>query len=206
MAQVQKRIRDLTEAMTATETDNIMLDGTGMSTSKRITIKNLCTVLMEKLGINRINTDLTKMDGNLQTLNGMYSAKCIATACMSVADSSAKYSAVKIPLNDFRVLGTLLTSFNGGIKIGKGTSTVLVNGNMFFTTASATQQVWIRITKNGIEQAVALDSTTTNFTSCQITNMMINVKEGDLLEIVKINADLDTIRAGGNSYLTVIAY
>lgn len=99
-----------------------------------------------------------------------------------------------------------LTLSDGGIRIGKGISKVLVSANAFFVcTASSSYYLWTAIMKNGVDVSIAIDCVTNSqaFTSNAHSPKLIEVQEGDIIAFRKINSETGTFRAIEDTYLTV---
>ena len=92
----------------------------------------------------------------------------------------------KINLSGSNSFGSQLTATNdGGIKIGAGVSKVLVSGRMLISSSVA-GAYYIRISANSASNTLAWvsytnNSTSASFDSIDVTPLLVNVSEGDVI-------------------------
>ena len=129
----------------------------------------------------------------------------VATAYLANEVSGIKNT--WIPFNAILSNTDKLSLSNNGIKIGKGISNVLVSGNVFLAANSNNSYLWTatkKIASNGnYDIGIAIDNYNTYFASTSHSPHIIDVKEGDIIKILKIDDNDGTIRANANTYLTV---
>lgn len=99
---------------------------------------------------------------------------------------------------------------DGGVRIGKGVSTVAVSGSVYFFTGSnhADGKEAI-ICKNSIENAISTGSTRLNYNYIRVSApySIINVAEGDIIYLCSKNDTTnETVLGNGknNTFLTVV--
>lgn len=110
----------------------------------------------------------------------------------------------KIPLSGIITNSDKLTLSNNGIKIGAGISKILVSGNVFLQSSSTTSYLWTSIRKNTTEISLAIDNYNTYFASTSHSPKLVDVQEGDIIYLWKIDDSGGTLRgANKNTYLTV---
>ena len=110
----------------------------------------------------------------------------------------------KIPLSGIITNSDKLTLSNNGLKIGAGISKILVSGNVFLQSSSNTSYLWTSIRKNTTEISIAIDNYNTYFASTSHSPKLVEVQEGDIIYLWKIDDAGGTLRGGNkNTYLTV---
>lgn len=102
-----------------------------------------------------------------------------------------------------------LTQSSGGVRIGAGVKQVLVSANIFaYSNSNPNGYFWNKIVRKrgsaSYEVATGLAGVTEGrYVSCTITPIPIDVQEGDVIKLCKLNTETTKIRGGGNTYLTV---
>jgi microcystin-dependent protein len=147
--------------------------------------------------INDINDNAVP---NAKTVKS-YASKKVATANLS---NAVTMTIGKISLNVINTSTSLLTLSDGGIKIGKGISKILINANVFGNAkGSNTSYLWIYIKKNQETIAIALNNPTSWYVSTALSSKLIDVAEGDVIWLYKQDDVSTEIRSGANTWLTV---
>lgn len=137
---------------------------------------------------------------NAKTIKN-YASKKVATANLS---SAVTMTIGKISLNVINTSTSLLTLSDGGIKIGKGISKILINANVFGNAkGSNTSYLWIYIKKNQETIAIALNNPSSWYVSTALSSKLIDVAEGDVIWLYKQDDVSTEIRSGANTWLTV---
>ena len=127
--------------------------------------------------------------------------KEVATAYIS---SGIDLQEGMIPLGLINSNTNRLTLLNGYVRIGAGISKVLVSGNVFANAKSDnTGYTWTQIMKNNTAISISISSNTVWFTSTVHSPILVDVQEGDLLLLYKLDSNNSGIRADQNTYLTV---
>lgn len=149
----------------------------------------------EGYSCNYINNELDRIENKIITE--------IATAYLSSEVSDVMEN--KIPLNRIDSNSDKLTLVSNGIRIGAGISKILVSGNVFYLSNTNNSYLWtsIRNQTANKELSVAIDNYNTYFASTSLSPKLIEVSEGDIIILFKIDNSTGTIRAGANTYLTV---
>ena len=97
-----------------------------------------------------------------------------------------------------------LTLSNGGIKIGKGVSKVLVSGQVFMQSSQTGNYLYAAISQNNsYNLAIALSNLNTQFGTATMAPKLAVVSEGDIIYLRGLEARTGTVRGGSNTYLTV---
>lgn len=111
---------------------------------------------------------------------------------------------IVIPLNGYRRIGEKLKLQNNSIIIGSGVSHVRISANVFAVQPSYSQTyTWFSIRKNNVEYAISIASPNSNYTSVVLSEKLIDVSEGDVIDLFKKDGNISTIRGGANTWLTV---
>lgn len=129
----------------------------------------------------------------------------IITLAMSSSKSGNTKNNIKVPFDNYIVIGTKLSLVNNQVKIGKNIKKVMISGACFIDTSNSYGYLWLSIQKNNNWVASNLTAGDTTFKSCSIVSRVIDVKEGDLIGLYIDNTGGTpyTIRSGHNTYLTV---
>lgn len=141
---------------------------------------------------------------NAPSLNAVeqYTKKEIATAYLN--DGITAPSDAKITMNRINSNSSRLTLSSGGIRIGTGISQILVSGNVFLNANANNSYLLTRIQKaSGEEISLAIDNYNTYFASTSHSPRLVDVQEGDILYIKKLDSAVGTVRGGANTYITV---
>ena len=127
--------------------------------------------------------------------------KEVATAYIS---SGIDLEEGMIPLGLINSNTNKLTLLNGYVRIGAGISKVLVSGNVFANAKSDnTGYTWTQIMKNNTAISISINSNNVWFTSTVHSPILVDVQEGDLFLLYKLDSNNSGIRADQNTYLTV---
>lgn len=111
---------------------------------------------------------------------------------------------VIIPFDQITSTSPLLTLSSNGIRIGAGISKVKVSGNVFIYAASTSVAYnWASIRKNGVDVTSSITSANGRYGSVVFAPKVIDVSEGDIISLYKINSTNDTVRGATNTWLTV---
>jgi hypothetical protein len=169
-------------------------------------LKKVSSVPLEQTEGHIIDSFNTSDDHttNAPSLNAVeqYTKRQIATAYLT-SEISAPSNA-KITFQGIRSTTDKLTLSNGGIRIGAGVSKVLVNGNVFLAANANNSYLWTQIRKSdGTEISVAIDNYNTYFASTSHSPRLAEVSEGMIIYLNKMDNAGGTIRAYGNTYMTV---
>lgn len=128
-------------------------------------------------------------------------------ATIYLSNEVSNISETTIPFNAIISNTDKLTLSNNGIRIGAGVSYVLVSGNVFLAATSNNSYLWTKTQKVSSNSTwdigVAIDNYNTYFASTSHSPHIIDVVEGDIIKIFKIDTSNGTIRANANTYLTV---
>ena len=128
--------------------------------------------------------------------------KKIATAYLNAEITAPSNS--KLVMDRIKSNSSELTLNNGGIKIGKGISKIIVNANIFLYANANNSYLWTKIQKdNGEEISIAIDNYNTYYASTSHSPRLVDVTEGDIIYIYKLDSAGGTIRGGANTYITV---
>lgn len=129
--------------------------------------------------------------------------QCVLTAYLIDSVENIGEDTV-IPLNGYRRVGEKLKLQNNSIIIGSGVSHVKISANVFAVQPSYSQTyTWFSIRKNNVEYAISIASPNSNYTSVVLSEKLIDVSEGDIIDLFKKDNNLSTIRGGANTWLTV---
>lgn len=109
-----------------------------------------------------------------------------------------------ITLEATNVVGTKLTLENGKVKIGTGVSKVRISGSIFMdiTYIENAGYMWGRISHNNGNALGSISPLLPNmsFVSASIPSQIINVKEGDLLQLnTDVTGSTGVVRNGANN-------
>lgn len=111
---------------------------------------------------------------------------------------------VIIPFDQITSTSPLLTLSSNGIRIGAGISKVKVSGNVFiFAASTSVAYNWASIRKNGVDVTSSITSASGRYGSVVFAPKVIDVSEGDIITLYKINSTNDTVRGATNTWLTV---
>lgn len=109
----------------------------------------------------------------------------------------------KISLTAINSNSNNLTLSNGGIKIGKGISCILVSGNVFVQAEKNDSYLWTSIRCNSTEISISIDNYNTYYASTTHSPKVVNVQEGDIIYLWQISQAPGKLRSNQNTYLTV---
>lgn len=143
------------------------------------------------------------LGGALQVAGQDITKREVATAYLSSEVTNIQET--WIPLNSIDSNSNNLTLSNNGIRIGAGISKILVSGNVFYLSNTNNSYLWtsIRNQTANKELSIAIDNYNTYFASTSHSPKLVEVSEGDIIKLFKIDNSTGTIRAGANTYLTV---
>ena len=165
------------------------------------------------------------LGGALQVAGQDITKREVATAYLSSEVTNIQET--WIPLNSIDSNSSNLTLSNNGIRIGAGISKILVSGNVdlmnefllsflilryfgkdenvFYLSNTNNSYLWtsIRNQTANKELSIAIDNYNTYFASTSHSPKLVEVSEGDIIKLFKIDNSTGTIRAGANTYLTV---
>lgn len=159
-------------------------------------------IALSKNGVGIMGKYNESVGGDLQIRGKNPFKRQVATAYLDNGAPDIKN--VKIPLSGIITNSDKLTLSNNGIKIGAGISKILVSGNVFLQSSSNTSYLWTSIRKNTTEISIAIDNYNTYFASTSHSPKLVDVKEGDIIYLWKIDDTGGTLRgANKNTYLTV---
>lgn len=162
-------------------------------------------IALAKNGVGIMGKYNESVGGKLQVAGENIQKKKVATAYLSSEVSNIKNT--WIPFNSIISNTDKLTLLNNGIRIGKGISKVIVSGNVFLAASSNNSYLWTvtkKVSSNGSwDIGVAIDNYNTYFASTCHAPHIIDVVEGDVIKILKIDDASGTIRKDANTYLTV---
>lgn len=162
-------------------------------------------IALSKNGVGIMGKYNESVGGKLQVAGENIQKKKVATAYLSSEVSNIKNT--WIPFNSIISNTDKLTLLNNGIRIGKGISKVIVSGNVFLAASSNNSYLWTvtkKVSSNGSwDIGVAIDNYNTYFASTCHAPHIIDVVEGDVIKILKIDDASGTIRKDANTYLTV---
>lgn len=159
-------------------------------------------IALAKNGVGIMGKYNESVGGDLQIRGKNPFKRQVATAYLDNGAPDIKN--VKIPLSGIITNSDKLTLSNNGIKIGAGISKILVSGNVFLQSSSNTSYLWTSIRKNTTEISIAIDNYNTYFASTSHSPKLVDVKEGDIIYLWKIDDAGGTLRgANKNTYLTV---
>nr|DAX05589.1 MAG TPA: protein of unknown function DUF859 [Bacteriophage sp.] len=162
-------------------------------------------IALAKNGVGIMGKYNESVGGDLQIRGKNPFKRQVATAYLLNAANNIKNA--YIPLDKIISNTDKLTLSGNGIKIGKGISKVLVSGNVFLAASANNSYLWTairKITSNGYSDGgIAIDNYNTYFASTCHAPHILEVVEGDLIKIFKIDDANGTIRNGANTYLTV---
>ena len=162
-------------------------------------------IALSKNGVGIMGKYDDNVGGKLQVAGENIQKKKVATAYLSSEVSNIKNN--WIPFNSIISNTDKLTLLNNGIRIGKGISKVIVSGNIFLKASSNNSYLWTatkKVSSSGsYDIGVAIDNFNTYFASTCHSPHVVDVVEGDVIKILKIDDASGTLRAGGNTYLTV---
>lgn len=109
-----------------------------------------------------------------------------------------------IPLDSISSTTSLLTLSNNGIRIGAGISKILISANAFFNVQGDNNTYsWTQIRQNDSGVSTAITTNINWFSSTVHSPRMINVQEGDIINLYKLSNETTIIRTESNTYLTV---
>lgn len=162
-------------------------------------------IALAKNGVGIMGKYDESVGGKLQVAGENIQKKKVATAYLSSEVSNIKNT--WIPFNSIISNTDKLTLLNNGIRIGKGISKVIVSGNVFLAASSNNSYLWTvtkKVSSNGSwDIGIAIDNYNTYFASTCHAPHIIDVVEGDVIKILKIDDASGTIRKDANTYLTV---
>lgn len=162
-------------------------------------------IALSKNGVGIMGKYNESVGGKLQVAGENIQKKKVATAYLSSEVSNIKNT--WIPFNSIISNTDKLTLLNNGIRIGKGISKVIVSGNVFLAASSNNSYLWTvtkKVSSNGSwDIGIAIDNYNTYFASTCHAPHIIDVVEGDVIKILKIDDASGTIRKDANTYLTV---
>lgn len=159
-------------------------------------------IALSKNGVGIMGKYDEDVGGDLQIRGKNPFKRQVATAYLE--DGAPDIKNVKVPLSGIITNSDKLTLSNNGIKIGAGISKILVSGNVFLQSSSNTSYLWTSIRKNTTEISIAIDNYNTYFASTSHSPKLVDVKEGDIIYLWKIDDASGTLRgANKNTYLTV---
>ena len=159
-------------------------------------------IALSKNGVGIMGKYDEDVGGDLQIRGKNPFKRQVATAYLE--DGAPDIKNVKVPLSGIITNSDKLTLSNNGIKIGAGISKILVSGNVFLQSSSNTSYLWTSIRKNTTEISIAIDNYNTYFASTSHSPKLVDVKEGDIIYLWKIDDAGGTLRgANKNTYLTV---
>lgn len=162
-------------------------------------------IALAKNGVGIMGKYNESVGGKLQVAGENIQKKKVATAYLSSEVSNIKNT--WIPFNSIISNTDKLTLLNNGIRIGKGISKVIVSGNVFLAASSNNSYLWTvtkKVSSNGSwDIGIAIDNYNTYFASTCHAPHIIDVVEGDVIKILKIDDASGTIRKDANTYLTV---
>lgn len=159
-------------------------------------------IALSKNGVGIMGKYDESVGGDLQIRGKNPFKRQVATAYLE--DGAPDIKNVKVPLSGIITNSDKLTLSNNGIKIGAGISKILVSGNVFLQSSSNTSYLWTSIRKNTTEISIAIDNYNTYFASTSHSPKLVDVKEGDIIYLWKIDDAGGTLRgANKNTYLTV---
>lgn len=157
--------------------------------------------LLRSIGINCFPVD----NGSLE-VNGINLERNVATVSLSAAITNLAVNTYTIiPFDLSNVAGSKLTVTNdGGIKIGKGITKVLVSGMISYDAITASGSKHLRIIKNSYSAANTLSwswQTLTNGNPGNVEAMPIlaDVQENDVIYMIYYTGS-STDKIGGNTY------
>lgn len=131
---------------------------------------------------------------------------------IGLASDTGSMGAGKIALNNIVFRNTeRLSLVNNGIQIGADISQVEVNANCFAQQSDGDgSYIWVRVRKmasNGTTEkkiiSCGIASLKNYYGSATSTPIPVEVEEGDIIDLYKINSSGCIIRGGENTYLTV---
>lgn len=127
-----------------------------------------------------------------------------ASAYLSAAINGLPNGIIKFTGINSNTTSLTLTS-DGGIKIGKGINHVIVSAGIFFQFSGATNYLYTRLTKGTSEISTVISpySSASSYASNIHSSKMIPVAENDVIYLRGLEAKNGTIRAYGNTWLTV---
>lgn len=109
-----------------------------------------------------------------------------------------------IPLN---ILSGTLRGFslsdNGGIEIQGNFSKVLVSGSVFAANIPSYTYLWVDIRKNNTPVSKSISTGYANFTSTVFAPKIIDVSQGDIITLYKLDSSSYNIRSDINTWLTI---
>lgn len=159
-------------------------------------------IALSKNGVGIMGKYDESVGGDLQIRGKNPFKRQVATAYLE--DGAPDIKNAKIPLSGIITNSDKLTLSNNGIKIGAGISKILVSGNVFLQSSSNTSYLWTSIRKNTTEISIAIDNYNTYYASTSHSPKLVDVKEGDIIYLWKIDGAGGTLRgANKNTYLTV---
>ena len=162
-------------------------------------------IALSKNGVGIMGKYDESVGGDLQIRGKNPFKRQVATAYLSSEVSNIKNT--WIPFNSIISNTDKLTLLNNGIRIGKGISKVIVSGNVFLAASSNNSYLWTvtkKVSSNGSwDIGIAIDNYNTYFASTCHAPHIIDVVEGDVIKILKIDDASGTIRKDANTYLTV---
>lgn len=132
----------------------------------------------------------------------------VATATLSEdLTFSTSQAWEKFKINFDKISNTNFTLQDGGIKIGKGISKILISANIGFTEAlSGTIRMDVRNNDVAVEKG-ALKQQTEDYFSISMIGQEIEVQEGDIisLTIAPSSAQANKTMRNFNTYMTIVA-
>ncbi len=159
-------------------------------------------IALAKNGVGIMGKYDENVGGDLQIRGKNPFKRQVATAYLDNGAPDIKNA--KIPLSGIITNSDKLTLSNNGLKIGAGISKILVSGNVFLQSSSNTSYLWTSIRKNTTEISIAIDNYNTYFASTSHSPKLVDVQEGDIIYLWKIDDSGGTLRgANKNTYLTV---
>lgn len=193
------KISDLTQAMAAQNEDVMPIVQNGET--KKIEVQTLMSGVEDE--ISNLNTLIT----NLQTqLNNKNIITAGLSADVTKSGTGDYNTATLVKQNG---VGTKLTISNGDIVIGAGISKVLISGTLVLLCAStsnrAVRNFSIRVNNSNVT-TVADQNSTGSWLTLTISEMLIDVSEGDVIDFQSYAQNGDIFK-GGNQYthITVVA-
>lgn len=159
-------------------------------------------IALHKKGVGIMGKYDDSVGGKLQVAGENILKIKAATGYLNAERNNVKKA--KIVLDSIKSNCKNLTLSNGGIRIGKNIKQVLVSGNIFLASGATSGYLWSSIRKNTTEISVAIDNPTSWFASTSHSPKLVDVSEGDIFYLWKMDEDTGTIRGGNkNTYLTI---
>lgn len=127
----------------------------------------------------------------------------IKSAVAYMSSGREDTASANIPFDQLVSNTELLTLQNGGIRIGKGIKYVSVSGQCFLASGTNNSYLWTNIKVNTQEVSIAIDNYNTYFASTTHSPRIVEVKEGDVIFLHRLDNTGGTVRGFGNTYLSV---